>query len=155
MSGVWSNKLGEPIAAAWLAATVEDDLVSFFEMHEALDAAGVIGGMVNPQWDGDPGALGDLVPAVVIAAESKLTDELLDQLEPIEERLHRVKARLDNWGHDARAIADGMSSEVHKRRRLEVIDSRTEQMDALLDDHTPADAPLVRIVGALVPKGGL
>lgn len=155
VSGVWSNKQGEPIAAAWLAATVEDGLVSFAEMHEALEAAGVRDGMVNPQWDGDPEVLRDLVPAVAAAAESRLTDELLDQLGPVEERLNHVKSRLDSWRQDARAVADGISSDIHKRRRLEVIDSRTKQMDALLDDHTPADAPLVRIVGALVPKGGL
>src|SRR5437762_8575827 len=39
VSGVWSNKLGEPIAADWLAATVEDGLVTFEDMHAALGRA--------------------------------------------------------------------------------------------------------------------
>ena len=36
VSGVWSNRLGEPIASSWLAATVEDDLVTFSDLFEAL-----------------------------------------------------------------------------------------------------------------------
>lgn len=155
VSGVWSNLLGEPIAAAWLAATVEDGLVSFADMHDALESAGVMHGMVNPQWDGDLEGLRDLVAAVVTAAEAKLTDDLLDQLAPIEERRIETERRLDRWAKDARAIAANMASEVHRRRRIEMIDSRSKQMAALLNDHTPADAPLVRIVGALVPKAGL
>ena len=48
MLGVWSNKLGEPIAAAWLAATVEDGLVTFDGLFGALEQAGLTYGMVNP-----------------------------------------------------------------------------------------------------------
>lgn len=154
VSGVWSNKLGEPIAAAWLAATVEDGLPTFEDMHVALAAAGVTEGMVNPQWVGDLDAVRTLVPPVVNAAESWLTDRLLDQLAPIEEQLNQTRARLERWQHESRAVADAMNSEVHKRRRLEDIDRRSRQMTALLADHTPADAPLVRIVGALLPKAG-
>ena len=154
VSGVWSNKLGEPIAAAWLAATVEDGLPTFEDMHAALAAAGVTDGMVNPQWVGDLDAVRTLVPPVVNAAESWLTDQLLDQLAPIEEQLNQTRARLERWQQESRAVADAMNSEVHKRRRLEDIDRRSKQMTALLADHTPADAPLVRIVGALLPKAG-
>lgn len=155
VSGVWSNKLGEPIAAAWLAATVEDGLVTFEDMHAALSTAGVTDGMVNPQWLGDLDAARALVPAVVNAAESWLTDQLLDQLVPIEERLNRTRERLDRWQEQSRAVADGMKSDLQKRRRLEDIDRRSKQMTALIADHTPADAPLVRIVGALLPRAGV
>lgn len=154
VSGVWSNKLGEPIAAAWLAATVEDGLATFEDMHVALAAADVTEGMVNPQWVGDLDAVRALVPPVVKAAESWLTDQLLDQLAPIEEQLNQTRARLERWQQESRAVADAMKSEVHKRRRLEDIDRRSKQMTALLADHTPADAPLVRIVGALLPRVG-
>ena len=41
VSGVWSNRLGEPIAANWLAATVEDGLVTFADLFETLATAGV------------------------------------------------------------------------------------------------------------------
>ena len=82
VSGVWSNKLGEPIAADWLAATVEDGLVTFEDMHAALGRAGVQAGMVNPEWAGDLSALHELVPPVVAAAISRLTDDLQDQLVP-------------------------------------------------------------------------
>ena len=119
VSGVWSNKLGEPIAAAWLAATVEDGLATFEDMHAALASAGVTDGMVNPQWVGDLDAVRALVPPVVNAAESWLTDQLLDQLAPIEEQLNQTRARLERWQQESRAVADAMNSDVHKRRRLD------------------------------------
>lgn len=152
VSGVWPNRLGEPIAADWLAATVEDGMPVFSDLHETLAAAGVRAGMVNPTWNGDTEPARQLVGPVVTAAESRLTDLLLDQLAPIEEQLNQTKARLERWQAEARSVAAGMRSEVHKRRRLEEIEGRAKQMEALLLDYQPAEAPLVRIVGALLPK---
>lgn len=111
--------------------------------------------MVNPEWAGNLDDVRALVPPVVSAAESRLTDQLLDQLAPIEEQLNQTRARLERWQQESRGVADAMKSEAHKRRRLEDIDRRSKQMTALLADHTPADAPLVRIVGALLPKAAV
>jgi len=154
VSGVWSNRLGEPIAAAWLAAEVEDDLVTFGDMHAALRAAGVQGGMVNPGSDMDLEALRDLVSPVVVAARARLTDDLSAPLADTTRRLDATRRRLQDWQAGARQVASGVSSEVHQRRRLADIDRVSEQISALIEDHTPAEVPLVRIVGALVPKIG-
>ena len=48
MSGVWSNKLGEPIASAWLAATVEDGLVTFEDLFDTLEPGR------RDLWHGEP-----------------------------------------------------------------------------------------------------
>jgi hypothetical protein len=151
VSGVWSNKLGEPIAADWLAATVEDGLVTFEDLHGALARAGVRAGMVNPHFDGDLDELRALVPPVVAAAVSRITDDLQDRLRPLERRLESTQMRLESWQVRARGVAGGMKSGAHRHRRLQDIERVSEQITALIADHTPAAAPLVQIVGALVP----
>ena len=152
VSGVWSNKLGEPIAADWLAATVEDGLVTFEDMHAALDRAGVQAGMVNPEWTGDLSALHELVPPVVAAAISRLTDDLQDQLVPVNRRLEADSRAPRSVASRAHAVlASEMKSDAHRHQRVNYIDRVTKQITSLIADHTPADAPLVRIVGALVP----
>jgi hypothetical protein len=153
VSGVWSNKLGEPIAADWLAATVEDGLVTFEDMHTALDRAGVRAGMVNPDWSGDLDDLRALVSPVVVAATARLTEDLQDQLVLIDQRLDAARARLEDWQSRARIVATDMKSDAHRHQRINYIDRVTKQITGLIADHTPADAPLVRIVGALVPSG--
>jgi hypothetical protein len=152
VSGVWSNKLGEPIAADWLAATVEDGLVTFEDMHAALGRAGVRAGMVNPHWTGDLSTLQELAPPVVNAAISRLTDDLQDQLVPINRRLDATRGRLEAWQSRARGFAGETKSDAHRHQRINYIDRVTKQITSLIADHTPADAPLVRIVGALVPS---
>ena len=104
VSGVWSNKLGEPIAADWLAATVEDGLVTFEDMHAALGRAGVQAGMVNPEWTGDLDALRALVAAGRQPPRvSRLTDDLQDQLVPIDRRLESHSRRASRRGRRAHA----------------------------------------------------
>ena len=153
VSGVWSNKLGEPIASAWLAATVEDGLVTFEDMHSALANAGVRDRMVNPQWDGDIEDVRALVAPVVTAATGRLADDMQSQLTSVAARLDATRLRLDAWQTEARSVAADMKSEVHQRRRAQEIERTSRQMSALIADHTPADTPLVRIVGALLPSG--
>jgi hypothetical protein len=149
---VWSNKLGEPIAADWLAATVEDGLVTFEDMHVALSRAGVRAGMVNQEWTGDLSALESLASPVVNAAVARLTADLQDQLAPVNRRLEAGRARLAAWQLGARDLANSMKSDVHRHHRINYINRVSKQMTSLITDHTPADAPLVRIVGALVPN---
>jgi len=110
VSGVWSNKLGEPLAGAWLAAAVEDAWSSSRTLHGALASAGVAHGMVNPAWSGDLDATRALIEPVVVAAEARLTDDLLDQLAPIEERLNATRQRLASWQQEATATAMGIGS---------------------------------------------
>ena len=156
VSGMWSNRLGEPIAAAWLAATVEDGLVTFEDLHTALRSAGVHARMVNPEWKGDLEALRDLVSPVVERTAARLEDDLRAPLAMIEERLRQTRLRLEDWQAKARTRAQGITSDVHRHRRVGDIERVTRQIEALIADHTPADAPLVRVVGALVPtsEGG-
>lgn len=152
VSGVWSNMLGEPIASSWLAATVEDGLVTFEDLHGALRDAGVHAKMVNPGWPGSTEELRALVPHVVTAAKSRLDDDLQAPLAAVTSRLTATQRRLESWQVGARQVAASMKSEPHRRGRLEYIDRVSRQMSALIADHTPAGAPLVRIVGALVPR---
>lgn len=151
VSGMWSNRLGEPIAAAWLAATVEDGLVTFADLFDTLADAGVDAGMVNPAWSGDLSHLEAQLPTVVTAVESNLRNRMEGPLADVEERLAATRRRLERWQHDARTIADGIKSDPHRRRRLDDIDRISRQIQALIADHTPAPTPLIRVLGALVP----
>ncbi len=151
VSGVWSNKLGEPIAAAWLAATCEDGLVTFEEMPSALLRAGVTEQMVNRQWQGDLSELRSLIAPVVTASATRLADDLQAPLAEVQSRLDATRIRLEAWQERARGVASGMKSEAARRRRIEDIDRVSGQISELIANHTPAGAPLVRIVGALLP----
>ena len=152
MSGVWSNKLGEPIASAWLAATVEDGLVTFADLFGVLDAAGVTEGMVNPRWEGDFKKLEASLPSVATAVGSYLTDQMEEQLAQVNERLAETRRRLERWQLEARLVAEGMKSEHGRRKRLGDIERVSNQIDGLITNRTPALSPLIRVIAALVPR---
>jgi superfamily II DNA or RNA helicase len=151
ISGVWSNRLGEPIAGAWLAATVEDGLVTFADLLHTLDAAGVTDDMVNPAWIGDLTTLETHLTTVVNAMAAHLNDLMEAPLADVEARLTTTRQRLERWQGEARTIADSINSDPHRKRRLAYIERVTHQMEALIADHTPAPTPLIRVLGALVP----
>jgi ERCC4-related helicase len=151
VSGMWSNRLGEPIAASWLAATVEDGLVTFADLFQTLAAAGVNAAMVNPAWSGDLSNLEAQLPSVVAAVKANLRNRMEGPLADVEARLATTRTRLERWQHDARTIADTINSDPHRRRRLADIERVTRQIEALIADHTPAPSPLIRVLGALIP----
>ena len=152
MSGVWSNKVGEPIASVWLGATVEGGMVTFEEMFDVLERAGITDGMVNPGWEGDPAMLeGDLV-AVVEAVKSKLGGEMEYELALVEERLDEARERLKQWQAEAHTVAVGMTSDAKRNTQLARIERVTKQIDGLIMEREPAPTPLIRVVGALVPR---
>ena len=152
ISAVWSNQLGEPIASAWLAATVEDGLVTFADLHDTLRRAGVAEGMVNTAWDGDTALLEALIAPTVKRAEAHMAGEMERPLTEAGERLDLHRARLESWQSGARHVAEQMSSAPHRHARLAEIERVTQQITALIADHTPAERPLIRVVGALLPK---
>jgi superfamily II DNA or RNA helicase len=153
ISGVWSNKRGEPISGWWLAASLEDGIVTFEDMFPVLERAGVIGGMVNAEWDGDLSTAEALVQPVVTAAISRLRDNVDDALAVTTRRLSGTRQRLEEWQVKARQRADEIKSDPHRIRRLQHIESVIAQIQELIENHTPADSPLIRVVGALVPRG--
>jgi hypothetical protein len=152
VSGVWSNKLGEPIAEAWLAATVEGDLATFSDLFETLARAGVADAMVNPAWEGEPGAVEKDLATVVSAVEANLADKMEGPLALVHERLSETRKRLERWQTEARLVAETMNSEASRRRRLTDIERVTHQIEALITNQTPASSPLIRVIGALVPR---
>jgi hypothetical protein len=152
ISGVWANRLGEPIADAWLAATIEDGIVAFEDLFGALERAGVRSGMVN---DADPAqvdALPALLAPTLTAARLHLRDRLDDQVERVRATLQRTRARLLAWQTQARAVADAMAPGAQQSARRENVERVTQQIEALLHDHLPAETPLLRVVGALLPR---
>jgi ERCC4-related helicase len=151
VSGVWSNRLGEPIAAAWLGATIEDGIPVFEDLQSVLGRGRLITGLVNRQWAGDIAAVEAMLGHVVQATTTRLSDSLEAPLQEINRRLAVHRARLETWQREAILLADGIKSDPHRRRRLTDIDRVTRQIDALIAERTPADGPLVRIVGALLP----
>lgn len=153
LSGVWSNSLGEPIAAAWLAATLEDGIVVFEDMFDAMTTAGVSATMVNPAASVDLDSLSAMLPSVVPAAVAHLDGQLEDQIARVKDRLNQTMQRLSSWQIEARAVADSMTPGAHQNRRREDIDRVTRRIEALVQENQPAASPLIRVVGALVPKG--
>ena len=152
MSGVWSNQAGEPIASAWLAATVEDGMPTFDDLFETLKRAGITDGMVNPDWDGDLQTLEADLAMVTLAVESHLQGKVEDQLALVTERLEETGKRLKRWQIDARLAAEDMNSESGRRKRLGDIDRVSNQIVGLITNQTPALSPLIRVIGALVPR---
>ena len=118
VSGVWSNKLGEPIASVWLAATIEDEMVTFADMFPTLAAAGVAEGMVNPVWQGDMAVVEAQLGPIVTAVESNLAAHMEGPLEKVSERLEATRTRLERWQISARAVADEMKPGPHRDRRF-------------------------------------
>ncbi|MGB3672856.1 MAG: DEAD/DEAH box helicase [Candidatus Nanopelagicales bacterium] len=152
VSGVWSNKLGEPIASVWLAATIEDEMVTFADMFPTLAAAGVAEGMVNPVWQGDMAVVEAQLGPIVTAVESNLAAHMEGPLEKVSERLEATRTRLERWQISARAVADEMKPGPHRDRRFSDIDRVTRQIEGLIADNTAAPSPLIRVIGALVPR---
>lgn len=152
VSAVWANAKGEPIAADWLAATIEDDLPVFEDMFVALERAGVGDGIVNTAATSHLDDLAGMLNTVVPAAVRYVEDTVLDTLTAVEDRLNAVRRRLEAWQVAARESAEQSSSDVHRRRRLDDIERITRQVEGLIADHTPVDAPLIRVVAALVPR---
>ena len=153
VSGLWANRLGEPIAGAWLAATVEDGLVTFEDMAATLSRVGITEEFVNSAWDGDLSFLSTLTEAVVNAAAADMHDRVQDELERIKHHLASTRRRLEEWQEEARRIAESIRSPAHRNRRLRDIERVTRQIESLIEEHTPADSPLIRVIGALVPRG--
>lgn len=154
ISGVWANKLGEPIADAWLAATVEDGLVTFDDLFSTLERAGVRAGMVNAADAARLGELPGLLGPAMTAAKRFLRDRLDDQVGSVRATLERTRRRLTTWQAQARAVADALPPGAQQGARRENVERVTKQIEALLRDHQPTDAPLLRVVGALLPRHG-
>jgi len=152
ISGVWSNLLGEPIATSWLAATVEDDLVTFADMFGALTFAGVGEGMVNPISEADLGVVTEQLQTIVLAAKVNLAEQMAGPLAEVTKRLADTKDRLEQWQRDARESARAIRSLPHQKRRLDDIEKVTRQIEGLIDQHTQAQSPLIRVIGALIPR---
>lgn len=154
ISGVWSNRLGEPIADAWLAATNDGGIIAFADLFGALHQAGVRTGMVNSPDAARLYELPALLGPTLTAAKQNLQDRLDDQVATVRDSLERTRRRLAAWQAQARAVADTMPPGAHQSSRRENIERVTKQIEALLRDHQPADAPLLRVVGALLPRQG-
>jgi hypothetical protein len=70
----------------------------------------------------------------------------------VHERLSETRKRLERWQTEARLVAETMNSEASRRRRLTDIERVTHQIEALITNQTPASSPLIRVIGALVPR---
>ena len=73
-------------------------------------------------------------------------------LEKVSERLEATRTRLERWQISARAVADEMKPGPHRDRRFSDIDRVTRQIEGLIADNTAAPSPLIRVIGALVPR---
>jgi hypothetical protein len=110
--------------------------------------------MVNSTSNFRLDVLSTTLPQIVTAANSYLSNQLEDQISRVKGRLELTMSRLREWQVEARAVADAMSPGPHQTRRREDIDRVTRRIEALVDENRPATSPLIRIVGALIPRGG-
>jgi hypothetical protein len=111
-------------------------------------------GMVNPARSERLDELADLLDPVVRAARQILRDRLDDQVAAVTEKLARTRRRLEAWQVRAREVVERMPPGAHQNKRRADVERVTHQITALIDDHRPTDAPLVRVVGALLPRDG-
>jgi len=128
-------------------------MVVFEDMFDAMTTAGVSATMVNSVASVDLDSLSAMLPSVVPAAVAHLDDQLEDQIARVKDRLNQTMQRLSSWQIEARAVADSMTPGAQRNRRREDIDRVTRRIKALVQENQPAASPLIRVVGALVPKG--
>lgn len=95
-----------------------------------------------------------LLGPTMVAAKEHLRNRLEDQVARVRETLNRTRARLLSWQAQARAVADAMPPGAHQSARRENVERVSKQIEALLRDHQPSDTPLLRVVGALLPRRG-
>jgi hypothetical protein len=88
----------------------------------------------------------------VEAVKSKLGGEMEYQLALVEERLTEARDRLERWQAEAKSVAAAMTSDAKRNKQLTRIDRVTHQIAGLIVDREPAPTPLIRVVGALVPR---
>ena len=153
ISGLWTNRRGEAIAESWLAATIKGSDVQLAPMAETLDAAGVTSGMVNAGWDGDLKEVEAVLPAVLEAATGHLQAEMEQQHRTVQTQLDQTSRRLGAWQRSAEELAQQMKESPRKQQRLKEIADSKAQVEQLIAAHAPSDHPLVRVVGALLPRG--
>ncbi len=152
VQATWTNRAGEPLASEWLAAGDLDQVLSFAPLSRLLEHANVRSGMTNHGWSGDPGSLTAVLPRVVAAAESHLTNQKDDWADDVNERISAHQLRLDTWKAESERVVEDLAGGFKSSKRAEV--ERVERnVRALLDAYQPADRPLIRVVAALVPNG--
>lgn len=152
ISGVWANRMGEPIADAWLAATLEDGIVTFDDLFTTLERAGVSHGMVNTAQTAQLETLPALLAPILTATKQNLRDRLEDQVAAVKEKLHRTRYRLEAWQLRARVIVDQMPPGAHKSGRQKHVERVTKQIDELIKANEPTETPLLRVIAALLPR---
>jgi superfamily II DNA or RNA helicase len=151
VQAVWANKAGEPIATRWLAAHDIREIVSFAPMLETLADAGVRPGMTNRGWNGDTDALNAALPNVISAARGRMSNEKDDWVAGIRARIDEHRGRLERWTAAVHASLATIESSARRASKQAEIDRVLATVTSLLDAHQPADAPLIRVIAALVP----
>jgi superfamily II DNA or RNA helicase len=152
VQATWTNRAGEPLASEWLAAGDLDQLISFSPLTELLEYAKVTPDMTNYGWTGDPASLAAVLPKVVAAAESRLTNRKDDWAVGVNERITAHQARLDTWNAESADVIEGLTGAFKSSKRAEV-ERVDRNVRAILDAYQPADRPFIRVVAALVPNG--
>lgn len=151
VQAVWANKAGEPIATQWLAAHDIHEIVSFAPLLETLAEAGVRPGMTNRGWSGETDALTATLHDVIAAARARMSYERDDWVAGITTRIEEHRARLERWTVAVHASLASIDSPARRASRQAGIDQVRATVTNLLEAHQPADAPLIRVIGALVP----
>ncbi|WIM87437.1 DEAD/DEAH box helicase [Candidatus Mycobacterium wuenschmannii] len=149
---VWANELGKPAIAHWGAIRGLPDRPDIGDFDEALDAAGITEGAVNPGLDTSDFADAQYHVAVAVDAA---TEHLRDKRDDIEadliRRVDSYRQSLTTWEQAALSIVDDP-----KRRtgsKLTVTET-TDQSLALIDAQAAAGDPFVRVIAVIVPRGG-
>lgn len=144
---VWSNAQGHVTISRWGAVAGDEWAVT--DMVQALDAAGIREGAINPGPSWNPAALQALIEPALRAAAADLREHrgqmeaALDQ--QLDERVQHVAA----WQQIALELAEGSAARRKNRAR---VDQTTASTLELIDAQRVTGEPFVRVVGVIVPR---
>lgn len=153
LQGLWSSHRGQPVIVHWGAATGLPDASRIADLIAVLEAAGIRDGAVNPGLDaGQVEALQALVPFAVTAERDHLEGLRAQRESELAPRLDEFSRRLRRWAGIQQVQLELFPTDHRRRREQDRIARVTTETQELMRSLSATGEPLVRLVGAIVPR---
>ncbi len=145
VQAMYSNRFGQPTVVEWLAISgLDGDDPQVEDLHAVLVRAGVNDRMTNRGEAEDVERAQAMIPRAVEVARAHIEGSRDEAEAGLNERLEEMRGRAVSWRQEALDLA---RSEGARRNVVEAADGA----EALSRDMRSNNAPLIRVVGAILP----